>query len=74
MSELPAEYHVPSAGAPNDAPAEEPASETYLPQNLPPEHDPLHVYFMQRRDALIAELRALDRYLGRPQTIPVRRR
>jgi len=75
MSELPPEYHVTPAGAPgHDAPADEPASETYLPQNLPPEHDPLHVYFMQRRDALIAELRALDRYLGRPQTIPVRRR
>jgi hypothetical protein len=31
-------------------------------------------YFERRRDALIAELRELDRFLGRPQTIPVRKR
>lgn len=29
-------------------------------------------YFERRRDCLIAELRALDRLLGRPQTIPPR--
>lgn len=36
--------------------------------------DPLVAYFERRRDALIAELRELDRFLGREQTIPVRRR
>lgn len=35
---------------------------------------PLRAYFERRRDALIAELRELDRLLGRPQTIPPRRR
>lgn len=34
----------------------------------------LVLYYTQRRDALIAELRALDRLLGRAQTVPVRRR
>lgn len=34
--------------------------------------DLLAVYFLRRRDALIAELRAIDRLLGRPQTIPAR--
>lgn len=34
----------------------------------------LRAYFERRRDALIAELRELDRLLGRPQTIPPRRR
>ena len=36
--------------------------------------DLLTVYFMRRRDVLIAELRELDRLLGRPQTIPARER
>ena len=36
--------------------------------------DMLRAYFERRRDALIAELRELDRLLGRPQTIPPRRR
>jgi hypothetical protein len=34
----------------------------------------LELYYSQRRDALITELRAIDRLLGRRQTIPVRRR
>ena len=32
--------------------------------------DMLAVYFMRRRDVLIAELREIDRLLGRPQTVP----
>jgi hypothetical protein len=36
--------------------------------------DALRLYFERKRDALIAELRELDKVLGRPQTIPVRRR
>lgn len=35
--------------------------------------DWLMVYFMRRRDVLIAELREIDRLLGRPQTIPQRK-
>lgn len=31
-------------------------------------------YLQRRREALIMELRALDRVLGRPQTIPTRQR
>ena len=34
----------------------------------------LVAYFMRRRDVLIAELREIDRLLGRPQTVPVRDR
>ena len=34
--------------------------------------DLLAVYLLRRRDALIAELRAIDKLLGRPQTIPPR--
>ena len=36
--------------------------------------DELRHYLSLRRDALIQELRALDRVLGRPQTIPTRQR
>lgn len=36
--------------------------------------DMLKAYFMRRRDVLIAELREIDRLLGRPQTVPVRER
>lgn len=36
--------------------------------------DMLMVYFMRRRDVLIAELREIDRLLGRAQTIPERTR
>jgi len=36
--------------------------------------DELRAYLLLRRDALIQELRALDRVLGRPQTIPTRPR
>ena len=36
--------------------------------------DELRVYLSLRRDALIQELRALDRVLGRPQTVAERRR
>lgn len=36
--------------------------------------DELRHYLQLRRDALIQELRALDRVLGRPQTVPVRER
>ena len=32
------------------------------------------VYLQRRREAIIMELRALDRALGRPQTIPERQR
>lgn len=34
----------------------------------------LRAYLSLRRDALIQELRALDRVLGRPQTVQERRR
>jgi len=34
----------------------------------------LIAYFMRRRDVLIAELREIDRLLGRPQTVPVRQK
>ena len=36
--------------------------------------DELRAYLSLRRDALIQELRALDRVLGRPQTVPTRQR
>lgn len=36
--------------------------------------DELRAYLSLRRDALIQELRALDRALGRPQTVTERRR
>lgn len=36
--------------------------------------DELRAYLSMRRDALIQELRALDRVLGRPQTVQERRR
>ena len=36
--------------------------------------DELRAYLSLRRDALIQELRALDRVLGRPQTIQTRQR
>ena len=36
--------------------------------------DELRHYLSLRRDALIQELRAMDRVLGRPQTIPTRQR
>jgi hypothetical protein len=36
--------------------------------------DELRAYLLLRRDALIQELRALDRVLGRPQTVQERRR
>lgn len=36
--------------------------------------DELRAYLSLRRDALIQELRALDRLLGRPQTVPTRQR
>lgn len=36
--------------------------------------DMLRVYFERRRDVLIAELREIDRLLGRAQTVPVRER
>jgi hypothetical protein len=60
------------------------------PQDTPPEAPPapvavvvipaagltdeLRAYLSLRRDALIQELRALDRVLGRPQTVPTRQR
>ena len=60
------------------------------PQDIPPEAPPapvavvvipaagltdeLRAYLSLRRDALIQELRALDRVLGRPQTVPPRSR
>ena len=60
------------------------------PQDTPPEAQPapgavvvipaaglsdeLRAYLSLRRDALIQELRALDRVLGRPQTVAERRR
>ena len=61
-----------------------------LSQDTPPEESPppvavvvipaagltdeLRAYLSMRRDALIQELRALDRVLGRPQTVPTRQR
>lgn len=36
--------------------------------------DELRRYLELKRDTLIAELRAIDRMLGRPQTVPVRER
>lgn len=39
--------------------------------NILEHNDRLMVYFMRRRDVLIAELREIDRLLGRPQTVPV---
>ena len=61
-----------------------------LPQDTPPEAQPapvavvvspaagltdeLRAYLSLMRDALIQELRALDRVLGRPQTVQERRR
>ena len=49
-----------------------------LPASLlratPQTADRLRVYFSRRREALIMELRELDRFLGLPQTIPERRR
>lgn len=36
--------------------------------------DDWRVYLAARRDWLIAELRMVDKLLGRPQTIPQRRR
>ena len=58
------------------------------PQDTPPEAQPvavvvipaaglsdeLRAYLSLRRDALIQELWALDRVLGRPQTVAERRR
>lgn len=38
---------------------------------LPPE---IMLYFEERRRSLITELRAVDKALGRPQTIPERER
>lgn len=45
--------------------------EVVLPTPLPPL---LHIYLERQREALIVQLRALDRVLGRPQTIPERQR
>ena len=42
-----------------------------LPTPLPPL---LQTYFERQREALIMQIRALDRALGRPQTIPERHR
>lgn len=53
------------------------------PPELPPDTPPLsvapqpalwQVYLQRRREALIMELRALERALGMPQSIPERRR
>lgn len=38
---------------------------------LPPE---IVLYFEERRRSLITELRAVDKALGRPQTIPIKDR
>ncbi len=58
---------------PDDAPPDAPFPAALLPAG-PQTLARLNAYFERRRDALIAELREIDRYLGRPQTIPVRRR
>ncbi len=42
-----------------------------LPTPLPPS---VRAYFERQREALIMQIRALDRALGRPQTIPERHR
>ncbi len=49
--------------------------EARLPPTFPDTHPALWLaYLSRRREALIMELRALDRALGRPQTIPERQR
>jgi hypothetical protein len=61
-------YHT---AAPGEPPAQSHAP-ALLPVALSPE---LWLsYLGRRREALIMELRALDRALGRPQTIPERMR
>jgi hypothetical protein len=60
--------------------AEPPCSAAPPPDILPKPPDTSQtaalwiVYLQRRREALIMELRALDRALGRPQTIPERTR
>lgn len=41
-------------------------------RQLPPHDDRLKDYLWKRRELIIAELRWIDRALGRPQTIPER--
>lgn len=57
------------------APTTPAAAEPLLPPAappLPPSPELWIAYLSRRREALIMELRALDRALGRPQTIPER--
>ena len=59
------------------APTTSVAPEPLLPPSaaspsLPPSPELWLAYLARRREALIMELRALDRALGRPQTIPER--
>ena len=57
--------------APTPSPDVAPVVVVVAPPGL---SDELRTYLMTRRDTLIQELRALDRALGRPQTVPVRER
>lgn len=64
MTELRPVYHAP----PVIEPAAAPLPDAPLSPSL------WLAYLSRRREALIMELRALDRALGRPQTIPERMR
>lgn len=72
MTEPAPTYHAPPAPdhtAAADAPG--PVVVVVAPAGLT---DELRRYLELKRDTLIAELRAIDRMLGRPQTVPVRER
>ena len=61
--------------APNDTPPEaQPAPVAVVVIPATGLSEELRAYLSLRRDALIQELRALDRVLGRPQTVAERRR
>ena len=72
MTDPPPAYHAPPAPdhtAAADAPG--PVVVVVAPAGLT---DELRRYLELKRDTLIAELRAIDRMLGRAQTIPIRER
>jgi len=65
MSEPLPVYHVTPPELPPDAPPLPPAA---------PQPALWLIYLQRRREAIIMELRALERALGLPQSIPERRR
>lgn len=72
MTDPPPSYHAPPTPEHTkaaDAPG--PVVVVVAPAGLT---DELRRYLELKRDTLIAELRAIDRMLGRPQTVPVRER